>query len=146
MEISFLGYYTYAVNMLSGAVTASVAAYLAFGPGADAASIKGAALTLLIIFTYLWLAYNRFHDVDGRGLGWYSLFIAITVVPVALITWSEATSLWGVLVWRMLGRMGRIVVHVLPAPGNGKAPRQGNGSCNIDTRRTDRLAAGLPSA
>ncbi len=83
------------INIFSGAVTACVAAYLAFGPGADAASIRGAALTLLFTFTYLWVAYNRFHDVDGRGLGWYSLFVAITVVPVALITWSEATTLWG---------------------------------------------------
>ena len=83
------------INIFSGAVTAGVAAYLAFGPGADAASIRGAALTLLFTFTYLWVAYNRFQDVDGRGLGWYSLFVAITVVPVALITWSEATTLWG---------------------------------------------------
>ncbi len=83
------------INIFSGAVTALVAAYLAFGPGADAASIRGAALTLLFTFTYLWVAYNRFHDVDGRGLGWYSLFVAITVVPVALITWSEASTLWG---------------------------------------------------
>ena len=83
------------INIFSGAVTAGVAAYLAFGPGADAASIRAAALTLLFTFTYLWVAYNRFQDVDGRGLGWYSLFVAITVVPVALITWSEATTLWG---------------------------------------------------
>ena len=83
------------INIFVGALTALVAAYMAFGPGADAASIRGAALTLLFTFTYLWVAYNRFHDVDGRGLGWYSLFVAITVVPVALITWSEATTLWG---------------------------------------------------
>ncbi len=83
------------INFFVGGLTALVAAYLAFGPGADAGSIKAAALTLLFSFTYLWIAYNRFHDVDGRGLGWYSLFVAVTVVPVALLTLVEATTLWG---------------------------------------------------
>ena len=83
------------INIFSGTVTAAVAVYLAFGPGADAGSIKAAALTLLFSFTYLWVAYNRFQDVDGRGLGWYSLFVAITVVPVALLTLAGATTLWG---------------------------------------------------
>lgn len=83
------------INIFVGALTALVSAFLAFGPNADATSIKAAALTLLFTFTYLWVAYNRFHDVDGRGLGWYSLFVAITVVPVALDTLINATTLWG---------------------------------------------------
>lgn len=83
------------INFFVGGLTALVALFMAFGPGADAASIKGAALTLLFTFTYLWVAYNRFNDVDGRGLGWYSLFVAITVVPVALETLAGASTLWG---------------------------------------------------
>ena len=133
------------INISSGAVTGSVAAYLAFGLGADAASAKAAALTLLFTFTYLWVAYNRLHDVDGRGLGWYSLIVAITIVPVALITRSEATTLWGYRFGTCWAAWA-IVVHVLPAPGNGKAHRQGNGCRDIPTGRFDRLAAGLPSA
>ncbi len=58
------------INIFVGGLTLVVALYSAFGPGADAGSIKGAALTLLFTFTYLWVAYNRFNDVDGRGLGW----------------------------------------------------------------------------
>ena len=84
------------INIFSGIVTGSVAAFLAFGPAADAGSIKGAALTLLFTFTYLWVAYNRFQDVDGRGLGWFSLFVAITVVPVAFDTLNSAVTLWDV--------------------------------------------------
>ncbi len=80
------------INIFSGLVTAAVAAYLAFGPGADDQSIRAAALTLLFSFTYLWVAYNRFQDVDGRGLGWYSLFVSITVVPVAVVQFMAATS------------------------------------------------------
>ena len=41
------------INIFSGGVTLIVALYLAFGPGADAASIRAAALTLLFSFTYL---------------------------------------------------------------------------------------------
>ena len=84
------------INIFVGGVTLAVALYMAFGPGADLGSIKGAALTLLFTFTYLWVAYNRFHDVDGRGLGWYSLFVAITVVPVAIDTLAGATTTWGI--------------------------------------------------
>ena len=83
------------INVFTGIVTALVAAYLAFGPGADAGSIRAAGLTLLFSFTYLWLAFNRFQDVDGRGLGWYSLFVSITVVPVAWLTLTGASTLWG---------------------------------------------------
>ncbi len=90
------------VNVIAGVVTLCVALYSAFGPGADAASIRGAALTLLFTSTYLWVAYNRVVSVDGRGLGWFSLFVAITVVPVALqafTTASSALGFWMALNW-----------------------------------------------
>ena len=84
------------INIFVGGLTLLIALFLAFGPGADAGSIKAAGLTLLFSFTYLWVAYNRFHDVDGRGLGWFSLFVAITVVPVAFDTLVGATSTWDI--------------------------------------------------
>lgn len=85
------------INIVSGFVTLSVSLYSAFGPGANAASIKAAALTLLFTTTYLWVAYNRLVDVDGRGLGWFSLFVAITVAPVSVLTFSSAQS--GIDIW-----------------------------------------------
>lgn len=84
------------INIFVGGITLFVALFLAFGPGADAGSIKGAALTLLFTFTYLWVAINRYNDADGRGLGWFCLFVAITAVPVAYGELSSAQSLWGV--------------------------------------------------
>ena len=84
------------INIFSGGITLLVALYLAFGPNADLASVRAAALTLLFTFTYLWVAYNRFHEVDGRGLGWFSLFVAITVTPVAINTLSGAVTTWDV--------------------------------------------------
>lgn len=82
------------INVFTGGLTLLVALKLAFGEGADGASIKAAALSLLFSFTYLWVAFNRFTGADGRGLGWFSLFVAITAVPVAIDTLSVASSTW----------------------------------------------------
>ena len=46
----------------------------------------GAALSLLFSLSYLWFAFNRLSAADGRGLGWFSLFVAITAVPVPVDT------------------------------------------------------------
>jgi hypothetical protein len=82
------------INLFTGGLTLLVSLKLAFGDGADAASIKGAALSLLFSFTYLWVAFNRLSGADGRGLGWFSLFVAITAVPVAIDTLTAASSTW----------------------------------------------------
>ena len=83
------------INYLVGGITLLACLFLAFGPGADAGSIKAAALTLLFTFTYLWVAANRTNGADGRGLGWFSLFVAITAVPVTLQTLAGANTTWG---------------------------------------------------
>jgi hypothetical protein len=82
------------INLFTGGLTLLVSLKLAFGDGADAASIKGAALSLLFSFTYLWVAFNRLTGADGRGLGWFSLFVAITAVPVSIDTLGAASSTW----------------------------------------------------
>lgn len=83
------------IDIFVGGITLLVSLYLAFGPGSDAASIKAAALTLMFTFTYFWVAMNRYNGADGRGLGWFSLFVAITAVPVSIQTLSSATTTWG---------------------------------------------------
>jgi len=54
-----------------------------------------AAQLLLFAFTYLWVAWNRVNGADGRGLGWFCLFVAITAFPTAFITYQGATTTWG---------------------------------------------------
>jgi hypothetical protein len=84
--------------------------------------------------TYLWVAINRFTGADGRGLGWFSLFVAVTAVPVAIDTllgartamdwWMGANwAAWAVL-WAMffvllgLGRnIGRVTGALCIAQG-----------------------------
>lgn len=122
------------INIFAGGITLLVALYSAFGPEADAASIQAAALTLLFTFTYLWVAINRFNGADGRGLGWFSLFVSITVVPIAFQTLSGAQSGWDVwfglcwaawaVLWFMffmllaMGKpIGRITGYVTSAQG-----------------------------
>lgn len=84
-----------AIDVFVGAITGLACLYLTFGPGADAGTIKAAALTLLFTFTYFWVAWNRYNGADGRGLGWFSLFVAITAVPVTAQAFSDATTTWG---------------------------------------------------
>jgi putative amide transporter protein len=83
------------IDIFVGGITLLVALSLAFGPGADLNSVKGCAFLLLFTFTYFWVALNRYNGADGRGLGWFCLFVAITCAPVALQTLVTATTTWG---------------------------------------------------
>lgn len=99
------------INIVAALVSGASVLHDAFGAGAGAASIRNAALSLLFCTTYLWVAYNRLSGADGRGLGWFSLFVAITILPVFLRGLAGAASvaefwlaanwaIWGVL-WFM---------------------------------------------
>lgn len=81
------------MNLFTGAVGVFVAILAAVRN-----DFELAGYVLLFAFTYLWVAYNRFTNVDGRGLGWYCLFVAITAVPVGITVLSRAGGdTW--LVW-----------------------------------------------
>ncbi|SMO89773.1 AmiS/UreI family transporter [Paracoccus laeviglucosivorans] len=71
------------INLVTAVVSGAVVLHDAFGVGANAGSIRNATLSLLFCTTYLWVAWNRLSGGDGRGLGWFSLFVAVTAVPVA---------------------------------------------------------------
>ena len=57
---------------------------------------KLAAQLLLFAFTYLWVAWNRVTEADGRGLGWFCLFVAVTAIPTGYIVQQGATTTFGV--------------------------------------------------
>jgi hypothetical protein len=82
------------INLFTGGLNLLVSLKLTLGEGADAASIKAGAFSLLFALTYLWVAFNRLTGADGRGLGWFSLFVAITAVPIAIDTLSVASTPW----------------------------------------------------
>jgi hypothetical protein len=56
----------------------------------DLASIRGGGFILLFAFTYLWVAFNQFLNVDGRAFGWYCLFVAVTAVAAGIYTFRDA--------------------------------------------------------
>jgi len=83
------------INFFVGGISLLVSLKLAFGADADAASVRIAAFSLLFACTYLWVAFNRYNGSDGRGLGWFSLFVALTALPVAVDALIAANSAWG---------------------------------------------------
>ncbi len=60
--------------------------------GGDAAAIRSAAFSLLFSFTYLWIAYANLCHQDGRGLGWFCLFVAATAALVTLDVARDAVT------------------------------------------------------
>jgi hypothetical protein len=52
--------------------------------------VRGGGLILLFAFTYLWVAANNFLNAGGRAFGWYCLFVAITAIPAAILTFDTA--------------------------------------------------------
>lgn len=90
------------IDIVGGLVASAVAVQSAFGTAANAASIRAGALIMLFATTYFWVAYNRWTLVDGRGLGWFSLFVAITLMPVtarAYLTASTGADIWMATNW-----------------------------------------------
>ena len=63
---------------------------------------------LLFAFTYLWVAINRYLKVDGRGLGWFCLFVALSAAPWSIKYLTESRGVWPVwlainwLAWAVL--------------------------------------------
>jgi hypothetical protein len=79
------------INGFTGALGFLVAIYAIFLGGArdDIGSVALGGYVLLFAFTYLWVAINQYIGADGRALGWYSLFVAITAVPTGLLLLTD---------------------------------------------------------
>jgi len=64
----------------------------------------GVGTGLLFAFTYLYVAITNWYELNGNGLGWYCLFVAITTVPSAWVTYlggdNRFTVIW--LIWGAL--------------------------------------------
>lgn len=69
----------------------------------ETADFYGAALTLLFAFTYLYVAATQIWNLDGKGLGWYCLPVALIAVPTGFLNlatpglallWFMWATLW----------------------------------------------------
>lgn len=83
------------INLFSGTVGFIAAITTAVRNPDDINRVSFGALVLLFAFTYLWVAINRIFSFDGRGLGWFCLFVAITAVAVGIETAIRAATTWG---------------------------------------------------
>ena len=90
-EIAILNIFTGFI----GVVIAATYIIVGYGPStsilpavaaAGNASIRNGGAILLFAFTYLWVAYNQYANSGGRGLGWYSAFVAITAIVFGVYT------------------------------------------------------------
>lgn len=89
------------INIFVGALSLLVAIHMIFVVGTPE-SVKAGALTILFAFTYLWVAANQLLRVDGKGLGWFCLFVSVTalIVTISSIPGAEGVlKVWNVVNW-----------------------------------------------
>lgn len=84
------------VDSFVGLISFLIAFHLVFSEHADAKTIEAGAYTFLFSCTYLWVAFNQYMQNDGRGLGWFCLFVSIITVPVTISLFIKANSVWEV--------------------------------------------------
>ncbi len=90
------------INVFVGTLSLLVALYMIFAGGAEPGSVKAGAFTLLFAFTYLWVAANQFLGADGKGLGWFCLFVSITAGTMAIQALGDlggSFGLWNAFNW-----------------------------------------------
>lgn len=71
--------------------------------GNDIASIYNFAGIYLFGFTYLWVGLNNLTGADGRGFGWFALFVAAVAIVYAVTSWTSDpvnTAVW--LTWSLM--------------------------------------------
>jgi acid-activated urea channel len=93
------------MNLFTGGLTLIMNLYtILLTQPEEPSSYFTAATGLLFSFTYLYVGINNAFDLDGKGLGWYCLFVAITAVPTSALTFGSGDVRFGViwLLWAIL--------------------------------------------
>ncbi|HKJ12725.1 MAG TPA: AmiS/UreI family transporter [Ornithinimicrobium sp.] len=103
------------INIFVGLLQVLTPTYLIFTAAGDSAVILNASGLYLFGFTYLYVAFNQWMGLDGSGLGYFSLFVAICALVYSGINfiqfddaafgviWLHWALLWG-LFFLVLGR------------------------------------------
>lgn len=90
------------INVIVGLLSCLIAFHLIFNTSGHSFEVSAGAFTLLFAITYLWVGANQWLNADGRGLGWFCLFVSVTAAVIGLhASQSEATSfkLWNTINW-----------------------------------------------
>ena len=73
------------------------------------------------------------NQADGRGLGWFCLFVAITCVPVTIETFSAGASTWDIwfgISWASWGVLW-FLFYLILALGRGELTRGTGYLCSL---------------
>jgi hypothetical protein len=81
------------MNLFVGLLQVITPLYLIFSADGDQAVIVNASGLFLFGFTYLYVAMNNAFDLDGTGLGWFSLFVAVSAVVYSWWNFSSYSAL-----------------------------------------------------
>lgn len=91
------------MNAFTGLLIAGGVARTVVWQGTEITPYFYSMQSLLFAFTYLWIAINAIWKLDGKGLGWYCLLVAIVAIPTAFtafpdiglfVLWIMWASLW----------------------------------------------------
>ena len=81
------------MNLFVGVLQVITPFYLIFTANGDQAIIVGASGLFLFGFTYLYVAMNNAFNLDGTGLGWFCLFVAIAAVVYSYWNFANYAAL-----------------------------------------------------
>ena len=92
------------LNIFVGVLQVVTPTYLIFTANGDTAQIIGASGLYLFANSYHYLAINLSNAIDGTGLGFFSLFVAICAVVYAAVAFNDQDYAFGViwLYWSFL--------------------------------------------
>lgn len=85
------------LNIFVGALQVVTPTYLIFTADGDTAQILGASGLYLFGFTYLYVAINLLANLDGTGLGFFSLFVAVCAIAYSAIAFNDQDYAFGVI-------------------------------------------------
>jgi hypothetical protein len=92
------------LNVFVGLLQVVTPTYLIINADGDMTKILGASGLYLFGFTYLYVAWNLLGNLDGTGLGMFSLFVAIAAIVYSAISFNADDPVFGViwLYWAFL--------------------------------------------
>jgi hypothetical protein len=70
------------LSLITGLLHTFIATYLVIGAAGDPASTCGYASIYLFAFTYVYVGITFLFNLDGSGVGWFSLVVAIAALSL----------------------------------------------------------------
>lgn len=77
------------MNIFVGALQVVTPTYLIFTADGNEDAVLGASGLYLFGFTYLYVAFNLLAGLDGTGLGYFSLFVAVCAVVFSALNFGR---------------------------------------------------------